>query len=208
LKTQEIITLINSYYTNKISEYGPQANGVDWNGKESQYLRFEQLSKVFLGSLNEPLSITDFGCGYGEYVNYLKKQKITFEYLGLDISEKMLEFAQLHFNGPNIKFMKNIEDCENRDYLIASGVFNVRQDLNDKEWKFFIESNLISFNQHTQKGFSFNLLTSYSDNFHMKDYLYYADPLYFFDFCKKKFSNNVALLHDYNLHEFTLIVRK
>jgi len=42
----------------------------------------------------------------------------------------------------------------------------------------------------------------------MKDDLYYADPCYFFDYCKKKFSKNIALLHDYGLYEFTILVRK
>ena len=38
--------------------------------------------------------------------------------------------------------------------------------------------------------------------------LYYADPLDLFDYCKRNFSKNVALLHDYRLYDFTLIVRK
>ena len=38
--------------------------------------------------------------------------------------------------------------------------------------------------------------------------LYYADPCALFDHCKTKYSRNVALLHDYGLYEFTLIVRK
>jgi hypothetical protein len=29
-----------------------------------------------------------------------------------------------------------------------------------------------------------------------------------FDICKRKFSRNVALLHDYGLYEFTILVRK
>jgi hypothetical protein len=52
------------------------------------------------------------------------------------------------------------------------------------------------------------VLTKYSDKEYMKEYLYYADPLYLFDYCKKHFSKNVALLHDYNLYEFSIIVRK
>ncbi|MBM3138043.1 MAG: class I SAM-dependent methyltransferase, partial [Chloroflexi bacterium] len=29
-----------------------------------------------------------------------------------------------------------------------------------------------------------------------------------FDYCKVNFSKNVALLHDYKLYDFTIIVRK
>ena len=31
------------YYDKKIKEYGPTSKGVDWNGEESQYLRFNIL---------------------------------------------------------------------------------------------------------------------------------------------------------------------
>lgn len=41
----------------------------------------------------------------------------------------------------------------------------------------------------------------------MQDYLYYADPYALFDVCKR-YSNNVALLHDYDLYEFTMLVRE
>jgi len=42
----------------------------------------------------------------------------------------------------------------------------------------------------------------------MRDDLYYADPCLLFTYCKTRYSRNVALLHDYGLHEFTLFVRK
>ncbi|MNE88029.1 hypothetical protein D3C80_1852890 [compost metagenome] len=63
-------------------------------------------------------------------------------------------------------------------------------------------------NACSRKGFSFNCLTSYSDLEYMRDYLYYGDPCFYFDYCKRAFSGQVALLHDYGLYEFTLLVRK
>jgi hypothetical protein len=42
----------------------------------------------------------------------------------------------------------------------------------------------------------------------MRADLYYADPAQVFDYCKRRFSPNVALLHDYGLYEFTILVRK
>jgi hypothetical protein len=42
----------------------------------------------------------------------------------------------------------------------------------------------------------------------MRDDLYYADPLFFFDYCKTRFSRFVTLIHDYPLYEFTILVRK
>jgi hypothetical protein len=60
----------------------------------------------------------------------------------------------------------------------------------------------------SRKGFSFNALTKYSDVDHMRPHLYYADPCFFFDYCKTHFARNVALQHDYDLYDFTILVKK
>jgi SAM-dependent methyltransferase len=206
--SKSIIKEIENYYTNKIIENGVSAQGVDWNSKDSQYLRFQQLIKIFPADDKASFSIIDFGCGYGEFINYLNQYHNDFEFYGIDISDKMLEIARSTFNGVNYTFAKSLADVGHKDYLTASGVFNVRQNINEKVWLHYIIDTLTSFNTFASKGFSFNLLTSYSDKPFMKDYLYYADPLFFFDYCKKNFSRNIALIHDYDLYEFTILVRK
>lgn len=62
--------------------------------------------------------------------------------------------------------------------------------------------------QTSRLGFAFNCLTSYFDEDKKRDYLYYADPGIVFDLCKRRYSRNVAVLHDYGLYEFTILVRK
>jgi hypothetical protein len=73
-----------------------------------------------------------------------------------------------------------------------------------------ILQTLQQMNRLAIKGFSFDMLTGYSDAERMaqRPDLFYADPLFFFDLCKRNFSRNVALLHDYGLYDFTLLVRK
>lgn len=56
-------------------------------------------------------------------------------------------------------------------------------------------------------GFAFNLLTGYADKALMRADLFYCDPSEYFDLCKRLYSRNVALLHDYDEFEFTLLVR-
>ena len=87
------------------------------------------------------------------------------------------------------------------------------KDINDlmrvvDEWNEYVVDTIASFNTLAVKGFAFNLLTKYSDKGYRKNNLFYADPLYFFDYCKMNFSRNIALLHDYSLYEFTILVRK
>jgi len=196
------------YYSEKIVNHGATSKGVDWNSTESQYLRFEQLCKVI--TINSNFSICDFGCGYGELLNYINRHlSKEFNYIGFDISPEMIEKAnQLYPATPSCKFSTQLP-TEKVNYVIASGIFNIRLNLaNDDEWLKYLLSTLQQINSLSTDGFSFNALTSYSDKEFMQDYLYYADPSFLFDYCKKNFSKNVALLHDYNLYEFTILVRK
>ena len=91
---------------------------------------------------------------------------------------------------------------------MASGIFSLRMDVVDEKWLAYILDTLMQIDAKSIKGFAFNCLTKYSDAEYMKPELYYADPLFIFDHCKKKFSKNVALLHDYEEFDFTIIVRK
>ncbi len=206
--SSKIIKGVKEYYTSKINQHGDTHLGVDWNSTESQYLRFEQLCKLV--QTTEPFSILDYGCGYGELVQYLsgKSEFSQFKYTGFDISDKMIFKAQSRYKDQNINFSIKMPDIK-YDYLVASGIFNVKLDLaNNHGWEIYVKKNLFEFNKLSTRGFSFNMLTAYSDQEKMKNHLFYADPSYFFDFCKKNFSRNVALLHDYDLYEFTIIVRK
>lgn len=204
--TNKIIKGVKEYYTEKIKNNGVGAKGVDWNSKESQYLRFEQLCNVIN---KDQFSIIDYGCGYGELINYIDAKYSKYDYFGFDISDEMLAEAQKLFQAnSNVKFSSQLNENKT-DYVIASGLFNVKLNLaTNEEWLAYILETLNNMNSLSVNGFSFNALTKYSDNDYMKDYLYYSDPLFLFDYCKRNFSKNIALLHDYDLYEFTIIVRK
>ncbi len=72
----------------------------------------------------------------------------------------------------------------------------------------YVLETLDDLHRLSLKGFAFNALTSYSDPEHIRDDLFYADPSWLFDHCKRSYSGQVALLHDYGLYEFTILVRK
>jgi hypothetical protein len=94
------------------------------------------------------------------------------------------------------------------DYGVASGIFNVRMERTDAEWQAYLEATLDQLDRTSRLGFAFNCLSSYSDADRMRPDLYYADPCRLFDLCKRRYAKNVALLHDYGLYEFTILVRK
>jgi hypothetical protein len=130
-------------------------------------------------------------------------------YTGCDVSNDMIEAANARYaNQANAHFVMASEPPDMADYGVASGIFNVRLGRSDAEWQQYLETTLDVLHNTSRHGFAFNCLTSYSDADKMRDYLYYADPCWLFDLCKRRYSRHVALLHDYGLYEFTILVRK
>ncbi len=204
LPSSPLLTPVRDYYRDRILKFGSTHQGVDWNNQEGQELRFAVLSRV-IRNLDEPFSLDDYGCGYGHLYSFLKERAPAVDYLGLDISTEMVESAiALHGN----RFRSGTDSSRTADYAVASGIFNVRLSASREHWLAHIIETLSTLNTRSRHGFSFNCLTSYSDEHLMKDHLFYADPCFFFDHCKKHYSKNVALLHDYGLYEFTILVRK
>lgn len=202
-----LLEKVKNYYSEKIVMHGATSQGVDWNSVESQELRFQQLLKLCKPDLF--FSINDLGCGFGALYQYMQRNGYDFTYAGFDISEKMIQKAQeINSEKNNCLFELSSKCMTPADYSVASGIFNVKLENSLISWEEYILSELNHLNDVSTCGFAFNCLTKYSDNEYRKDYLYYADPCFLFDYCKKKFSKNVALLHDYNLYEFTILVRK
>lgn len=153
-------------------------------------------------------SLIDFGCGYGALIAYLKRHGFDVRYTGFDLSKSMLEHAaREHGDPPGFSFVTSPDELEPADYTVASGIFNVKLDVSDSEWKEYVLRELEMLARLSRRGFAFNMLTSYSDADKMRPDLYYGDPRFFFDHCKRRYARNVALLHDYGLYEFTMIVR-
>jgi hypothetical protein len=206
--SDQIIAYVSEYYSNKVETFGATPQGVDWNGSESQDLRFEQLMKVCHGA-PALYSLNDYGCGYGALLDYLQDQRQSIIYQGYDCAQAMIDEARrLHGETDKQRFYAGGAFNLVADYTVASGIFNVRGELSDRQWLDYCLETMGKMNDISTRGMSFNMLTKYSDADKMRDYLHYADPCFIFDYCKRNFSRNVALLHDYGLYEFTMLVKK
>ena len=203
----DLLTEVAEYYSSKLAKYGQTPRGVDWNGEESQNRRFEQLSNII--NTSDPFSVNDLGCGYGAFYDFLAHRYESFSYSGIDVSVDMIRAAERRYQDKRqARFVLSSQPEQVADYGVASGIFNVRLGRSDDEWRSYLEGTLDVLDRTSRFGFAFNCLTSYSDADKMRDYLYYANPCVLFDLCKRRYSRNVALLHDYGLYEFTILVRK
>ena len=197
---------VRSYFDKRIQEHGASPRGADWNSETSQNLRFDQLLRVVEA---RSFSLLDYGCGYGALADYVVTKGFDVDYYGYDILESAIETArQIHANKLHRMFCTGKSELPICDYTIASGIFNFRGEQSLEDWTEYVIGVLNEFNQLSRRGFASNFLTKYSDAEKMRADLYYADPLFLFDYCKRNFSKNVALLHDYRLYDFTLIIRK
>jgi SAM-dependent methyltransferase len=198
---------IRAYFSDRLTTHGATPRGADWNSVEAQEARFAQLVRVC--DLTGRFSILDYGCGYAALVDYLERRGAQFDYIGFDLLESMTaEAGRVHQGRPNCAFFSDPAALPQADYTIASGIFNIRLQARYADWTDYVLKTVHHFDRLSRRGFAFNLLTRYADPEYMRRDLYFADPNFYFDYCKRHFSRNVALLHDYELHDFTLLVRK
>jgi SAM-dependent methyltransferase len=211
---EQILKSLQEYFTAKITKYGGNFRGVDWNSAERQDLCFRQLMRICedpnSGIIDQDFSLNDYGCGYGALVQYLVKHNYHFaSYTGFEITQAMFKKAQELFGDIKYcRFTTAEDEVTPADYTIASGLLSLKLDTINEQWEKHVLQLLDKLWAISIKGLAFNSLTKYSDPDRLRPDLYYPDPCFLFDYCKTRFSKNVSLLHDYGVYEFTILVRR
>ena len=196
-----------SYYTRKLREFGSSPRGVDWRDEQSQRLRHSQFLHLLADNLDG--SIGDLGCGYGDFFGFLRERGHRGAYRGYDVAAEMLEAARArHGEGDDRRWIQAGEPAEITDFVIASGIFNVKQDCDTAAWESYVLETIDRMAAHARRGFAFNVLSLHSDPEYRRPDLYYSDPGQMLNHCGRRYSRHVACLQDYGLYEYTLIVRK
>ena len=200
------LAMIKDLMNEMLDKHGATPPGVGWRDERTMELRFDQLLKLFEDE-KEKFTLNDLGCGLASLYRHIKKRGIAVsKYYGYDMSDKMLNKAREAVPAGDGELICADHLTHLADYSVASGIFNTRLEADEAEWKQYMKSVIRDLDAHSSKGFAFNSLTSYVD---WKQYnLFYVDPCEIFDFCKREFSRKVTLLHDYDLWEWTIIVRK
>jgi SAM-dependent methyltransferase len=181
------------FYAQSIKEHGISAQGVHWNNKHSQYKRFEAITKRIKKHV-QTSTIVDIGCGFGEYIEYLKTNKKTPDkYIGLDCEIDMINICKKRY--PNEQFyLKDVlaDDLIYGDYLIASGTLNI---LEYDDIDLFISKCF----KYSRKGFIFNSLKNLTFN-NIKQHE-------IVDICKK-YSQQISVFEGYLENDFTILMVK
>lgn len=208
-RPDSVLSKVAALYTAGLHEHGATARAIGWRDEATRVLRYEVLAHV-LGGDRGPMSILDWGCGYGGLFTYLVDDlgADVSRYDGYDLSAEMIAAAGQHLPSDRTRLVQSdaVAPGAEADYSFVSGTFNVRYEASDEQWLAYIEATLSDLWAHSRKGLAFNLLSTYVD--WREPHLYYGDPGAFFDFCKRTMSRRVSLHHDYPLYEWTMIVRR
>src|SRR5258706_16410465 len=125
---------ISGFYLAKLKEHGPSSKGVGWKNDAAQEIRFRQLIKII--DTRESFTINDLGCGTGELLQLMNKEFADrYVYCGYDILDEMISNARKKFpEGPAVHFAKFDEYSQIKpaDYTVASGIFNVKNSVQDE----------------------------------------------------------------------------
>lgn len=201
-----ILSEVVQYYSARLEAHGPTPQGVDWNGVESHQLRHSQFLRLIEPSRHG--SVIDLGCGFGDFLRFLRNSGHRGDFVGYDIAPSMIAKArELHGEGADRRWRVGTEPHETADFAIASGIFNVKGEIANEVWIDYVHQMLDILAHTSRRGFGFNILSLSSDPDRRRSNLYYADPVQMLAHCLSRYGRSVALLQDYGLYEFTILVR-
>jgi len=192
--------LTSAHYHKLLETYGSSYLALNWGSEQGQMLRFSVLSAV--GDL-AGRSVLDVGCGLGDLAGWLELQQIDAEYVGLDLTQGLLEGARRRF--PSKRFVSgSITDPavlkdETFDFVVASGMFYTYR----KGGQAWLEQAVTRMWQLAGSGVSFNSLSSWAPERDPGEY--YADPGKVITFCRS-LTPWVRLRHDYHPRDFSVFL--
>jgi len=187
-----------SFFDKSLRLHGDRPEAVRWS-VQGQMMHYRSLLDI--GAIDRT-RILDFGCGKGDFLQYLRDRGITVDYTGCDINANLISLAQKKF--PESRFrVWDIDSAtleEDFDYIFLCGVFNLRVSGLAET----IRQTLQKLFRHCRKGLAFNALSDLNPKQEFE--LYYASPADLFSFAVKNLSPYVSLRHDRMLYDFTLFV--
>lgn len=188
---------ILEHYTELYYQYGVHPASIGWP-KGRQDIRFQVMSEI--GNLNNS-KILDVGCGFGDFLSFLKSRKIRTKYVGVDINPIFIKIAKQRH--PRTSFqVRDIEKNrfkEKFDWVVAIGTTNMAGSHE------YITNLLKEMLRISRRGIAMDFMSTYVDFKRPKSF--HASPEKVFQIAKK-LSKRVVIRHDYLPFEFCVYIYK
>lgn len=202
------------YYEKCFDIYGDTHKGVDWPNAKDAEIRYKIMLEgvgVNIRSNTNVISILDYGCGLGHFLEYLQEQSTysQLRYEGCDASEKMIRHCQSKF-GKNI-FFKCSSDGKIKkqtlyDYIVCNGVFTEKRDYSFEEMLRYSTEIIFSLFSKCQNGLIINFMSTNVD--WQRNDLFHLPLDTISAFISKNMSKHFVIRNDYGLHEYTIYIYK
>ncbi|MBI4682398.1 MAG: class I SAM-dependent methyltransferase [Nitrospirae bacterium] len=190
-----------SYFDRMLQLHGDRPEALRYSAK-GQLLRFEALLDIDTEIRGK--KVLDYGCGKGDFYQFLKDRNIPVSYTGLDINEKLIGIAERKFPECKFKVFDIEKDIlkEDFDYIFLCAVFN----LNIERLDDTIQNVLKKLFDHCRTALAFNALSAHDPN---KDFqLHYVYPEDLLEFALKNLSPYAALKQGRIPYDFTVFVNR
>ncbi len=199
---------IRDKYEKTLKTFGRNNKGVGWPKKKDAIIRYEMMSKI-IKNKKANNSILDLGCGLSHFYKYLKFKKFKIRYIGVDLSEKMIEISKRQY--PKNRYfvldvLKDHSKLPKVDYIIMNGLFTNKGKYSNHVMLKFLKSVLKVCINKVNIGLSFNVFSEFVD-FKEKEN-FYLNLKTITDFIYKNIGNKFIINHHYGLYEYTIFIYK
>jgi SAM-dependent methyltransferase len=190
------------WYAEKVAVHGYDHRGLGFRTRSSQEKRFEAL--LCLGDFHGR-SVLDVGCGFGDFLAYLRDHRIEPRYTGLDICEPMVRRCRERFDPGNASFhvgdVLEWAPAELPDFVVASGIFG----LDSRDARARIRPTLRRMFEWARVGLACNFLSQRSSQ--PAENRVYVDPAEALEMALA-LTPAVRFDHSYLPNDFTLYLEK
>ncbi len=202
---EEIVT----HYEECFLKHGDNHKGVDWPNQADLDKRFSVAYELTQKNGFKPLSLLDFGCGNGLFIDYLTQHQLLDQvtYTGLDLSPLFISCCQQKH--PNLSFicadiLQSPDSIGTYDYIILNGVLTEKCSLDFTVMWDYAKLLLSTLFKHCNIGIAFNMMSDHVD--WERDDLFHMPFDMLATFLGNNLSRNYQFRNDYGLYEFTTYV--
>ena len=201
---------IANVFNKRFLQLGAQPEASLWFCKTRQRKRFETIaSLIFKRAKSQTLSISDIGCGYGAFYNFLMTYKsgVDLKYTGYDIASSPIEYCLDNYLSPSANFICGSSLKKPTDFTTMSGTFNLAPHTKISEWRKYYFNELSRIFQGTKSFMIFNITISSQARISPRG-IFYENPNAIEEFCNSQLGNTTSLTTPGLPHEKTFCVAK
>ena len=185
------------FYTSALNLHGATAKGLNWHSTKHQTIRFKTILELLPDNLST-ISITDAGCGFGDFYIYMqKREKLPYKYIGIDSVSNSCTIASKKISQKIMELDICKDTLPTSDYYICSGALNI---LTYFETYQFIHNCYRS----STKGFIFNTL--YGDN--LSKHYNYLTKNHIYKIAKSLDIKDIVFIEGYLKNDITVLFLK